>query len=757
MNYRRQVDALLAAVEVSPPATLYWFGEPVPLPAPGPDGAQPDATLSDALAEHLYQHFYTTGAPVRWQRSNTPAGPGPAGLQLQRELEQANACRGHQQADWTVSAVAGEQLQLTRRELAVRVRADQCRPAGGWQPTVGCRVVLDSPSARPWRSPGYHLVIGDRVADRDQAATIVRIYWNIGRRGRVRLLRTLTEGLNATRTVFWLKVAKAEQPARCDQAVLYLQRDDLDRVWDIIRKAHRAVRDELRSAVPAMTHRLAAGVGMAEDPGNGESFGSDRCRLLAQAIVATARQAGAQEPAVVAYLMRNGVDIERPYQSPGSLPLGGYSLDPPPAAVPPPTAGQARALAGERALDCAHQIADRLVHSAVRYDDRCTWFGHRLSADCCGGIHDLVPVAPLDVDLYSGLGGVGLFLAELARVSEAPGLASTAVAAFRQACQLMQARVPDLALLGGQLGTAIALQRAADLLDEPALRRALRAWLDRSLPGAARAGGFDLAAGLAGRVLGLARLGRDGGGERCIATAARCADTLIASAQRAPDGLCWAQAEGQPPLLGYAHGTAGAAHALLELYALTGEVHHRQAAERAIAYEQARFDPVARDWPDLRRRGNRADLPQPARPRFSNSWCHGAPGIALSRLHAYRLLGDRAYLEQAQSALAAVETALVRSLESGIEDFSLCHGIAGSMAALIEAGYGMHTCRSAAERGIAEFQAADRWPSGLIHGTTPSLFLGGAGIGHTYLRLYDPSLPSPLGFGDARLTDRVTR
>ena len=58
-------------------------------------------------------------------------------------------------------------------------------------------------------------------------------------------------------------------------------------------------------------------------------------------------------------------------------------------------------------------------------------------------------------------------------------------------------------------------------------------------------------------------------------------------------------------------------------------------------------------WPDLRDVARRAgrDAPMPT----ADSWCNGAPGIALSRLRAAELLGSTALYCDADLALAACE------------------------------------------------------------------------------------------------------
>lgn len=742
MNYRNQVDALLLAVDVVQADAFRWFGEAVRVPVP--ETGRPKQALIDALAQHLYQNFYTVGAPIRFPRSNTPSTDCASGLQLQQQLGRANACRGHRQQDWCVTGIDGERLQLTRRELAIQMPAAACQPLHGRRFVVGEMAVVDAPSARPWRSPGYYMVVGDNVAARDEAETIVRIYWNVTGTGRVPLMQALTRGLNALQLVFWLKVATGAESARCDQAVLYFYRRDLAAVRAVLQDGYRAVGSELRHAVPALTLRLAPGVAAAEDPGNGESFGSDRCALLAQGIARLGPGDAERVDAIAAHFVGQGIDFDRPYQALASPPLDDLAFDPPRVAVSDRSTSDDGVHVRDQALDCACAIGVELQRIAVWHADRCSWFGHQLSTGCGGGILDSVPVAPLGVDLYSGVGGVGWFLAELARVSEDPAVTATANAAFRHAGHLLQKQKPDLGLYSGQLGTAIAMLRAAELLAEPALKRTARRWLTQSLGHAGAATRFNVIAGLAGRAMGLTLFGQLSGDE-CFVDAGRgCADALIAAAQCNDDGLCWVEDEGQPPLLGYAHGTAGAAHALMEVFAVSGETRYREAAERAIAYEQSRFDPLAQDWPDLRRRGAFADLPAPAKPQFSATWCHGAPGIAMTRLRAFELLGDAQYQAQARIALRAVEKGLVATIESGIDDFSLCHGAAGSIDVLIEGGYGAEARKHAARTGVTEFLPGGRWPSGLISGTSPSLMLGLAGIGHTYLRLHQPGAASVL-------------
>lgn len=201
-----------------------------------------------------------------------------------------------------------------------------------------------------------------------------------------------------------------------------------------------------------------------------------------------------------------------------------------------------------------------------------------------------------------------------------------------------------------------------------------------------------------------------------------------------------------------AHGAAGAAWALLELHAVTGEARHRAAAERALDYERHWFDEHEGNWPDLRgieRREPRGAFRAP----FETSWSHGAPGIAITRLRAWRILGDERHRDEAATALAATAASVERDLLVPGADFSLGHGLAGNAEVLL-LGAALRPAGAEQARRAGEIAASrhagslDGWPCGTAAtGLAPGLLRGHAGIGLLYLRLHDRAVPSPLPVG----------
>jgi len=197
------------------------------------------------------------------------------------------------------------------------------------------------------------------------------------------------------------------------------------------------------------------------------------------------------------------------------------------------------------------------------------------------------------------------------------------------------------------------------------------------------------------------------------------------------------------------YGTAGVACAMLQLLKITGQSKYFDIAQQAFEYERYWFNPEIGNWPDFRETGrSKKHLP------FMTAWCHGAPGIALSRLHAYETLADETYKAEAIIALDTTRKMVESGLNSSTSNFSLCHGLAGNTDVLLHASQILgqqenddtDLVHHVANVGIETYASnGHQWPCGVPSGgETPNLMLGLAGIGYFYLRLHTPSVPSVL-------------
>ncbi len=395
-------------------------------------------------------------------------------------------------------------------------------------------------------------------------------------------------------------------------------------------------------------------------------------------------------------------------------------------------------------MEVAHRFADALTRSAVWSGDRCTWLGTTQEGDE-GSDEVELTYGTLGPDLYGGVSGIALFLLECGRITGDPRFASTALAALRQAVAIANT-LPGEARGGffsGWAGIAWVLARAGGVLNREDLLieagRVLHGLDEPAVPVVA-----DVISGEMGAIpplLTLARwLNRADLEEKAVALGRG----VVARAIRQGEDWTWPVSTGAleavRPLTGLSHGAAGIGWTLLEVGHRTGERNFLEAARGAFQYEERWFRPSENNWPDFREE----DADQAP---SCVAWCHGAPGIALTRLRAIAL-GHAEYLDSAKAALATTREALADRDEWIEGDCSLCHGRAGlgeilrcATSVLPEEG-GTELVREMAADAIERYGFQwDEWPCGVRRGSNPSLMLGLAGIGYFYLGLAESELP----------------
>jgi lantibiotic modifying enzyme len=407
-------------------------------------------------------------------------------------------------------------------------------------------------------------------------------------------------------------------------------------------------------------------------------------------------------------------------------------------------------------LEMAHALGRQVVEDAVWYEGRCNWVGAEVQEDDKGSGSVRTIYRALGPDFYAGTAGIAFFLGELYRFTGDTDLRATAVGAMGHALS----RFEDIPLEGrlglytGGMGVALAAVRVGTTLGEAGIVEAGRR-VAMSAMQTPVGTNHDLLAGSAGAVVGcllLAQMVRDASFLR--EDALRVGAAVVDAAHKRGGCYSWGErgSGAGRDLTGFSHGAAGIGYALLELWAATGEAEYRPAAEAAFEYERKWFDAEQGNWPDFREISGGGRSRKDAY-SFATAWCHGAPGIALSRLRAYSLLGDEKYREEASVALRTTRGAVEGDLDSEMGNYSLCHGVGGNAAVLlhtqVQTGGELASIDSlawaAGEAGAERYGSSGAvWPCGGGNGQTPSLMLGLAGIGHFYLRLHDPSAPSVL-------------
>lgn len=317
-----QIAGALDAIEVIGSSRYAWLGEPFDLPEPVRRLAPPHglrAALVQAVQWRLYADFFTSGRPV----TPRPGVPPTRRNGFARALSLANAGTGATETGWRYAGTDGERLMVERLGLRLWAAADEVVAAGSGPPRVGDLVGVRMAKDAPRFSPGFYMALSDAGLDPERPRLLDRYYFNVRSDAAARCVALVTRRLNAAGLPFRLKVL--DDPLsfeRCDTAVLTVQRRQRAQGLDHVLALHEQLHRGLEDGVPALTLPLAPGLAFAEDPGDGVSFGAQRCGIIASALVDAHERgltsSGDRMQCVRANMARAGTTPDAPYLGPRS-------------------------------------------------------------------------------------------------------------------------------------------------------------------------------------------------------------------------------------------------------------------------------------------------------------------------------------------------------------------------------------------------------------------------------------------------------
>jgi hypothetical protein len=323
---RDQLTAVAAAVEILSRTRYSWLGEASAALEPHVERGLSDADargyLVYALQHRMYADFYCLGAPGRSsgrQSANALRGDPD----LVEALSAANSGAGPWEGGWTLRAEEGEAAVIESGGLTLTAAAGEWRRPDPPDQGVGGGETVDVryPKELLRLSPGFYMALGDTPLA--TSAELLRLYWNIGAAGAAAFVRAATRAVNGRGLPARLKVVN-DPPMfeRCDSAVVYLERSRPDDALRVAEELYAAAQPHLEPRVPALTRAIAPGLGLAEDPGGGQSFGLHRCGLIADGLL-LAHERGAETPderleTVCERMREEGIDPDAPHLSGGS-------------------------------------------------------------------------------------------------------------------------------------------------------------------------------------------------------------------------------------------------------------------------------------------------------------------------------------------------------------------------------------------------------------------------------------------------------
>ncbi|MBV9452749.1 MAG: class IV lanthionine synthetase LanL [Rubrobacter sp.] len=462
-------------------------------------------------------------------------------------------------------------------------------------------------------------------------------------------------------------------------------------------------------------------------------------------------------------LLKRPIELLNPAAGPALIEVISRCLEPDPAARFPSMSALGAALAnvgagasvrpamfgGERAVEpeaqargryreLAKRLGDTLCKEACRTPDGrgLMWRSKSLGP---GGM-------PLR-DLCIGGAGAVLALAELVGELDDPEHRSALAEGTRWlkgAPRLEGQPLPGLYV--GEAGVGAALLRAGQILSDGELIdvAAERGRWISSLPYASP----DMFNGTAGCLRFHLLLWDEAGDPEHLSHAIAAGEFLLERTEDAGDGgLRWMTPPdiGGPSslaYLGYAHGAAGIADALLDLFEATADERFLSAARGAGQWLARLAIPVldddsGLDWPHVE-----------GRPPAGAAWCHGATGIGRFFLHA----AEFDVLPEAAEIAARAARTVARGART--QGPTQCHGLAGNTEFLLDMAQATGdraylaeawTLARLMEAFSTEKEGALVWPSDPPDVFSPDYMTGFAGVAMCLLRLSDPGgLPHQL-------------
>lgn len=312
--------AIAEAVRIVAPQSVQLPGLP-----PIPVSVQPGQDVRVAMVEAIWPLLYEQAYTKPWTGTATEATardltPDPA---LIAALSAANAGQPVLDRGWQVYQVTPDgRLHVEKGGMYKVVTGAQAGLPPGHTPPPGQRIDIPMPSQSVTAQAGYFHAFGETPASAADEGELARLYFNVAAEQAPALLHLLTLGLNRYFIPFSLKCPSS--PAlyeRVDTLVLYPPRRYLPLVLEVLGEAVSVLSRLLRPGEPLFTRQLLPGLGGADDPGTGDSFGQSRCRQVAAGIIDAWTGGGALMDCIAARLTGAGLRLDALHLLPGMADL----------------------------------------------------------------------------------------------------------------------------------------------------------------------------------------------------------------------------------------------------------------------------------------------------------------------------------------------------------------------------------------------------------------------------------------------------
>lgn len=655
------------ALEINEGGKIKWMANALPCPDSNTwnnlDRKDQTTFLRNKIQNLLYDNFYVQGVVTTFaNKAITHASDTLTPL--------LNAChngKGYWEEGWELIEKA-EACQFIKKEgITIQIPTNE--------ELLNSSIFM--PSGRINLSPGFYSIIGDAGYSKSHL-TLCRFYFNVFSSHADEFTQLLVSELNSVSLPFYFKILNdAQLYERNDTAVLYISKSLYSKVRQIIEINFEKLAPYLNHSLPAFVKPIAQGIGIAEDPSNGESFGEHRCKLITNAIL---KQYFSEEKIPLSKLIEkqfeeNNLDFIRPYL------LSSQSEDiytPISFNLIQNSKKNNSQIPDFTPLDISIKIGCFICERAIWYKNQCNWMETTKSPE----VNTLaVSMSP---SLYDGSAGLVWFLAELYEKTGEESFKTTAIAGSRQLLTQLNSPNKNIShsFYEGLTGALLTIIKVARLCHETELLTPVYQILKKIDESVIENKETDLLSGIAGTLCGITQLYLTlPKSKHLLQLIELLADTIIERVQIDEKGASWiSEGNTQPAnLCGISHGTSGIAIALIEAGKVLKTDKFQSIVNGAFRYEDKWYKLAGNKWPDLRVFKN--DM-NPKELIESTFWCTGAPGIALTRLYALNTKDSMVDKKTVNRNFKSTKVSIANLLDNDSTALSLCHGACGNAAIL---------------------------------------------------------------------------
>lgn len=242
--------------------------------------------LKNQLIQHLGSSLYTLycGVPKEEKNFNIPSKKERN--EFMDILSQSNYSTINPDRNWKIYSIDANGNAFAEKNGVLRSVTANSYVVNPAQPNLTMHQKIDFLRYCENRvaQPVFYYVYGDTFLAPD--SNLIRIYWSIKPEGAALLVEQVTKILNGYKVPFNFKCLNHPNLyTRNDSAVLYFDKSNLSIVKRLLRPIIEVVKPYLTDKHPLFTDVIDTGVSIAEDPGDGQSFGMSRVTIIADALV----------------------------------------------------------------------------------------------------------------------------------------------------------------------------------------------------------------------------------------------------------------------------------------------------------------------------------------------------------------------------------------------------------------------------------------------------------------------------------------